>query len=73
MQDEFVKHTEALPKHARDIHEGGRCDFHPLSVYMYKQFNDKEPLGVREFTHPQMWSLQCSLITFLSGSSPKTI
>ncbi len=33
-QEEFVKHVEALPKHARDVHEweGGRCDFHPLRV-----------------------------------------
>ena len=34
-QEEFVKHVEALPNHARDEHEweGGRCDFHTPFVF----------------------------------------
>ena len=45
-QEEFVKRLEALPKHARGIHEweGGRCDFHPLRVCTCKKCRDKEQI-----------------------------
>ena len=41
-KEEFVKRLEALPKHARDVHEweGGRCEFHPLRVCTCKKCGD---------------------------------
>ena len=49
-KEEFVKRLEALPKHARGVHEweGGRCEFHPLrsahikDVTTQKRYNAKE-------------------------------
>ena len=43
-EEEFVKLLEALPKHARDVHEweGGRCEFHPLRVCTCKECDDPE-------------------------------
>ena len=43
-QEEFVRRLEALPKHARDVHEweGGRCDFHPLRVCTCQKCSNQE-------------------------------
>ena len=37
---------EALPKHARDVHEweGGRCDFHPLRVCTCQKCSNQEEI-----------------------------
>ena len=45
-KEEFVKRLEALPKHARDVHEweGGRCEFHPLRVCTCKKCGDSEEI-----------------------------
>ena len=45
-KEEFVKRLEALPKHARDVHEweGGRCEFHPLRVCTCKKCADSEEI-----------------------------
>ena len=45
-EEEFVKRLEALPKHARDVHEweGGRCEFHPLRVCTCKKCADSEEI-----------------------------
>ena len=41
-----VRRIEALPKHARDVHEweGGRCDFHPLRVCSCGECDSKEQI-----------------------------
>ena len=45
-QEEFVRRLEALPKHARDVHEweGGRCDFHPLRVCTCQKCSNQEEI-----------------------------
>ena len=60
-QEEFVKRLEALPKHARDVHEweGGRCDFHPLWVCTCKGCKDPEWLQCRGEPYKTKLKLAC--------------
>ena len=60
-QEEFLKRQEALPKHARDIHEweGGRCDFHPLRVCTCKKFGDKEQIECEGKPYKIRMKLDC--------------
>ena len=65
-----MKRLEALPKHARDIHEweGGRCDFHPLWVCTCKKCGDKEQIGCPYKTrmklgcdfHALLYEIECT-------------
>ena len=76
-QEEFVKRLEALPKHARDIHEwdGGRCEFHTLWVCTCKKCSDKEcegepyktrmKLGRHCWTHTQSQVLTLSVYIYI--------
>ena len=60
-QEEFVKRLEALPKHARDIHEwkGGRCDFPPLRVCTCKECGDKEQIECKGKPYKTKIKLHC--------------
>ena len=60
-QEEFVQRVEALPKHARDIHEweGGRCDFHPLRVCTCKQCENKEQITCEGKPYKAKRKLEC--------------
>ena len=60
-QEEFVKRLEALPKHARDIHEweGGGCDFHPLRVCSCKKCSDKQQIECEGKPYKTRMKLDC--------------
>ena len=66
-QEEFVKRLEALPKHARDIHEweGGRCDFHPLRVCSCKKCSDKEQIECEGKPYKTRMKLDCEFHALL--------
>ena len=66
-QEEFVKRLEALPKHARDIHEweGGRCDFHPLRVCTCKKCGDKEQIECEGKPYKTRMKLDCEFHALL--------
>ena len=63
----FVKRLEALPKHARDIHEweGGRCDFHPLRVCTCKNCSDKEQIECEGKPYKTKMKLDCEFHALL--------
>ena len=66
-QEEFVKHVEALPKHARDVHEweGGKCDFHPLRVYTCLKCEDKENIKCTRKPYKTRLRLDCEFHALL--------
>ena len=68
-QEEFVKCLQALPKHARDIHEweGGRCNFHPLYVCTCKKCGDKEKIECGGKPFKTRMKLDCEFHALLYG------
>ena len=66
-QGEFVKHLQALPKHACDIHEweGGRCNFHPLYVCTCKKCGDKEKIECEGKPYKTKIKLDCEFLALL--------
>ena len=62
-----MKRLEALPKHARDIHEweGRRCDFHPLRVCTCKKCSDKEQIECEGKPYKTRMKLDCEFHALL--------
>ena len=66
-KEEFVKRLEALPKHARDVHEweGGRCEFHPLRVCTCKECDDPEEIQCKGKPYKTSVKLDCEFHALL--------
>ena len=66
-QEEFVRRIQALPKHARDIHEweGGRCDFHPLRICMCHGCDDKKNIRCVGVPYKASMRLDCEFHAML--------
>ena len=66
-EEEFVKLLEALPKHARDVHEweGGRCEFHPLRVCTCKECDDPEEIQCKGKPYKTSVKLDCEFHALL--------
>ena len=64
-KEEFVKRLEALPKHARDVHEweGGRCEFHPLWVCTCKKCADSGEIQCEGKAYKTRVKLDCEFHT----------
>ena len=66
-KEEFVKRLEALPKHARDVHEweGGRCEFHPLWVCTCKKCGDSGEIQCEGKAYKTRVKLDCEFHALL--------
>ena len=66
-KEEFVKRLEALPKHARDVHEweGGRCEFHPLRVCTCKKCGDSGEIQCEGKAYKTRVKLDCEFHALL--------
>ena len=66
-QEEFVRRLEALPKHARDVHEweGGRCDFHPLRVCTCQKCSNQEEIKCEGKPYQTRMKLDCEFHALL--------
>ena len=66
-EEEFVKRLEALPKHARDVHEweGGRCEFHPLRVCTCKKCGDSGEIQCEGKAYKTRVKLDCEFHALL--------
>ena len=60
-QEEFMRRREALPKHARYIHEweGGKGVFHPLRVCTCKKCKDKNNMECEGRPYKTRLRLDC--------------